>query len=246
MPSLSGTFGAGLTGNASGKCFCNGQIASTAGSCIRGLACCVGLRLIGLALSAFWGSFSARRRSRSSANCSKPIVLFTARRLIAGYKDIPCNAWEQLRQDESQRFRNPAAAGRAKTVGGESSQQMEVIQQLQSLLNSGYSIFVAVVATLTVLLKMLTQIVKAMNWHDKHFVRKRFSRLKDIRAEATSPRLVRYLDDAIELEMFRIASGRGLHPPPGRGVSDRTGGHRSAAHVDLGAAAVRISDTARK
>lgn len=84
---------------------------------------------------------------------------------------------------------------------------MEIIQQLQSLLNSGYSIFVAVAATLTIFLKVVARITRAMDWHDKHFVRKRFSRLKDIRAGATSPRLVRYLDDAIELEMFRIASG---------------------------------------
>ena len=58
MPSLSGTLGAGLTGNANGKCFCNGQIASTAGSSSRGLACGGGLpldvcRAIGLYLLIF-------------------------------------------------------------------------------------------------------------------------------------------------------------------------------------------------
>lgn len=84
---------------------------------------------------------------------------------------------------------------------------MDVIQQLQPLLNSSYSIFVAAAATLAVLMKILSHIIKAMDWHDKHFVRKRLSRLRDIRSGATNTRLIRYLDDATELELFRIASG---------------------------------------
>lgn len=84
---------------------------------------------------------------------------------------------------------------------------MDVIQQLQPLLNSSYSILVAAAATLAVLMKILSHIIKAMDWHDKHFVRKRLSRLRDIRSGATNTRLIRYLDDATELELFRIASG---------------------------------------
>ncbi|MBD8682340.1 hypothetical protein [Pseudomonas sp. CFBP 13719] len=84
---------------------------------------------------------------------------------------------------------------------------MEVIQLLQSLVNSDYSIFVAVAAMLTVFLKIVAHITKAMDWHDQRFVRKRLSCLKDVRSGAASARLVKYLDDAIELEMFRIASG---------------------------------------
>jgi len=84
---------------------------------------------------------------------------------------------------------------------------MDVIQQLQPLLDSSYSIFVAAAATLAVLLKIASHIMKAMDWHDKHFVRKRLSRLRDIRSGATNTRLIRYLDDATELELFRIASG---------------------------------------
>ncbi|MNH23579.1 hypothetical protein D3C79_834830 [compost metagenome] len=98
MPSLSGTLGAGLTGKASGKCFCNGQIAATAGSCSRGFAWGGDLRLGGFGLSAFSCTFSARRRSRSSASCSKPIVQFTASKLIARHKDKPCSATDQLKQ----------------------------------------------------------------------------------------------------------------------------------------------------
>lgn len=78
---------------------------------------------------------------------------------------------------------------------------------LQALFTTGYSTSVAVAATLAALLKILAHITRTMDWHDNHFVRKRLSRLRDIRSDATSSRLVRYLDDAIELEMFRIASG---------------------------------------
>ena len=84
IPSLSGTLGAGLTGKANGKCFCSGQIASTAGSFSRGFAFGEGLRLAGVALSAFTCSFSARRRSRRPASCSKPIVQFTALSWLRG------------------------------------------------------------------------------------------------------------------------------------------------------------------
>lgn len=84
---------------------------------------------------------------------------------------------------------------------------MEVIQLLQSLVNSGYSMFVAAAATLTVFLKIVAHITKEMDWHDQRFVRKRLSYLKDVRSGATSARLVKYLDDAIELEIFRVASG---------------------------------------
>lgn len=85
---------------------------------------------------------------------------------------------------------------------------MEVIQQLQALSSSGYSVAVAATAILAVLFKMFTQWVRAMEWHEKHFVRKRLTRLKAIRSSAESNSLLtQYLDEAIELEAFRIASG---------------------------------------
>ena len=84
MPSLSGTLGAGLTGKAKGKCFCKRQIASSAGSWSRDFACGVDFRVAGLGLAVFTCLASARRRSRSSASCSKPIVQFTASWLIRG------------------------------------------------------------------------------------------------------------------------------------------------------------------
>lgn len=85
---------------------------------------------------------------------------------------------------------------------------MEVLQQLQTMLNSGYSVFVAVAAVAAVLFKMTAQVFRAMEWHDKHFVKKRLAHLKAIRSSsAKNPQLTQYLDEAIELEVFRIASG---------------------------------------
>lgn len=84
---------------------------------------------------------------------------------------------------------------------------MEVIQQLQALFSSGYSIAVAVAAIVAVLFKMVAQLFRTMEWHDKYFVRKRLARLKDIRSSASNSQLTHYLDGAIELEIFRIASG---------------------------------------
>lgn len=84
---------------------------------------------------------------------------------------------------------------------------MEVIQQLQALFNSSYSIAAAIAAVVAVLFKIVAQIFKAMEWHEKYLVRKRLTRLKDIRSNASNSQLIRYLDGAIELEIFCIASG---------------------------------------
>lgn len=84
---------------------------------------------------------------------------------------------------------------------------MEVIQQLQALFSSGYSTAVAVAAIVTILFKTVAQLFRAMEVHDKYFVRKRLTRLKDIRSSANNSQLIQYLDGAIELEIFRIASG---------------------------------------
>ncbi|HBO8401376.1 TPA: hypothetical protein NJF89_000557 [Pseudomonas aeruginosa] len=84
---------------------------------------------------------------------------------------------------------------------------MEIIQQLQALFNSGYSMVVAVAAIVTILFKILAQLFRALEWHNKYLVRKRLIRLKDIRSSTSSSQLIHYLDGAIELEIFRIASG---------------------------------------
>ena len=109
MPSFSGTLGAGLTGKANGKCFCNSQIASTAGSCSRSFVCGEGFRLGCFVLSGFTWVFSARRRSRNSASCSKPIVQFAAS-VEMWSKVIPCSLLTQPNQG-SARWRIEAAFG---------------------------------------------------------------------------------------------------------------------------------------
>lgn len=75
------------------------------------------------------------------------------------------------------------------------------------MVSSGYGISVAGAAILAMLLRAAAHLYRTMDLHDKHFVRKRLTRLRDIRSNATNPEFTRYLDGAIELEMFRIASG---------------------------------------
>lgn len=62
---------------------------------------------------------------------------------------------------------------------------------------------------LTLLLaKFLTTLGKAMEFHDRYFVGKRLNRLKALRLGIQEDKaLVKYLDDAIALESFHIASG---------------------------------------
>jgi hypothetical protein len=45
-----------------------------------------------------------------------------------------------------------------------------------------------------------------MDLHDKHLVRKRLTRLRDIRTNATPSDFTSYFHGAVELEMFRIGS----------------------------------------
>jgi hypothetical protein len=45
-----------------------------------------------------------------------------------------------------------------------------------------------------------------MDLHDKHLVRKRLARLRDIRTNATPSDFTSYFHGAVELEMFRIGS----------------------------------------
>ncbi|MBF8765805.1 MULTISPECIES: hypothetical protein [Pseudomonas] len=55
--------------------------------------------------------------------------------------------------------------------------------------------------------KWVNQLTKALDWHDKYFVRKRMNRLKNVRSEAGNGELTRYLDQALDIEVFRLASG---------------------------------------
>lgn len=85
---------------------------------------------------------------------------------------------------------------------------MEFIQQLQTLFSSSLNLVTAVAAIFALLFKVAAPLVRALEWHDRYFVRKRLSHLESVRSSVTSsPQLSRFLDDAITLEGFRIASG---------------------------------------
>ncbi|MFR0691632.1 hypothetical protein ACLUTX_19700 [Enterobacterales bacterium AE_CKDN230030158-1A_HGKHYDSX7] len=81
-----------------------------------------------------------------------------------------------------------------------------LLQQAQSVLGSGYSVLV--IAAL-VFAKTISTLGSAFDFHDKNFVQKRFKRLNELRAgvKKDDRPLAQYLDDAIELEAFRVASG---------------------------------------
>lgn len=85
---------------------------------------------------------------------------------------------------------------------------MELIQKLQAMLGGGYSVAVAVAAIFAVLFKMFGHVIRALEWHDKYFVRKRLARIRAIRPSASQNQpLADYLNEAVDLEVFRIASG---------------------------------------
>lgn len=85
---------------------------------------------------------------------------------------------------------------------------MEAIQQVQAFFSSSYSVIAAVAAVLAVLFKIFGHLGRALELRDKHFIHKRLARLKAIRpSAANNTPLTQYLDAAIELEVFRIASG---------------------------------------
>lgn len=81
-----------------------------------------------------------------------------------------------------------------------------LLQQAQSVLGSGYSVLA--IAAL-VFAKTISTLGSAFDFHDKNFVQKRFKRLNELRASVKKDHrpLAQYLDDAIELEAFRVASG---------------------------------------
>lgn len=80
-----------------------------------------------------------------------------------------------------------------------------MLEQIQSFSNSSSAIVTAIAGVVVIL---ITALVKALEFYDSHFVHKRYKRLKELRSDrvAESP-FTTYLDDAIQLEGFHIASG---------------------------------------
>lgn len=84
----------------------------------------------------------------------------------------------------------------------------ETFQQAHSVLTSGYALIAMLLGSLALLGKMLTTLIKAVGVHEKYFFDKRVSRLRFLREGVqTNQDLIKYLDNAIELESFRVASG---------------------------------------
>lgn len=86
---------------------------------------------------------------------------------------------------------------------------MEIPQQLLAFIDVKYIPALTVTVTLLSLLpKLVSPLMSAIEAHDKHFVRKPLERLKALRSSvAKNPDLSHYLETSIELEAFRIASG---------------------------------------
>lgn len=82
------------------------------------------------------------------------------------------------------------------------------LQQIQSALSGSYGVAGVAVALLFIAAKVLTTLGHAVDFHDKNFVEKRLNRLKELRANTADTRpLAGYLDNAIDLESFRLAAG---------------------------------------
>lgn len=81
-------------------------------------------------------------------------------------------------------------------------------QQILTILGSSQAIAAAVVAFLLLLIKALTSLGRALEFHDKYFVEKQHKRLMILRASVSGDDpFTDYLDEAIRLEAFRIAFG---------------------------------------
>lgn len=83
-----------------------------------------------------------------------------------------------------------------------------MLADLLALFNGSYALTAAAVGIFVLLIKFLTMLGRALEFHDKHFVEKRIRRLVLLRKNAAGDDLFSgYLDEAIRLEAFRLASG---------------------------------------
>ena len=66
---------------------------------------------------------------------------------------------------------------------------------------------VAIITVVTLFYKMIAPLFKALEFHDKHLVRKKLERLKTVKPSVSkNPELASFIDDSIHLEAFRIAT----------------------------------------
>lgn len=85
---------------------------------------------------------------------------------------------------------------------------MELAKLIQSVLTGGLTSYtVALIVLSSVLFKVAIGLTKALEFHDKHFVRKPIARLRALRQASTKqPELTDFLDSAIQAEAFRLAT----------------------------------------
>ncbi|MBD9676264.1 hypothetical protein IB274_06100 [Pseudomonas sp. PDM18] len=83
-----------------------------------------------------------------------------------------------------------------------------MLQEVLAALNSSQAISAIAIGVVVFLIRGLAMIGKVFDFHDKHFVEKRHRRLQSLRESIKGEdAFARYLDQAIKLEAFRIASG---------------------------------------
>jgi hypothetical protein len=88
-----------------------------------------------------------------------------------------------------------------------------MFEQLQSVFSGSGFISAAVLGMLMAMYKAASILSSAMDLHERHFVRKRHKRLQELRSSiSNNGAFTRYLDDAIQLEAFRIEFGIRVSP----------------------------------
>ncbi len=81
-------------------------------------------------------------------------------------------------------------------------------QEILALFSSNGAIAAAIGVLVALIIKSISMLNQIIEFHDKHFIEKRYKRLADLASSIhVSSRLKRYLDDSFEREVFRIVSG---------------------------------------
>lgn len=112
-----------------------------------------------------------------------------------------CSAGQHVRQPQGERFK-----GRDDF-------------RSDGMLNNWPMMTAAVVAIFAVLVKALKMLGTVLEFREKHFIEKRYKRLRELRSHMSKGNLATYLDGAVELEAFRIASGIKASPRKADAIS---------------------------
>lgn len=81
-------------------------------------------------------------------------------------------------------------------------------QEILALLSSDGAVATAIGVLVAVIIKSISMLNQIMEFHDKHFIEKRYKRLTDLASTIpANSEIKKYLDDSVEHEAFRIVSG---------------------------------------